>query len=271
MIESLNMPQRYDRLAAFLQAFPLRVEHCDSTASANLFIIDTRGTGEPSHLLYRAKSSGGLPVGATLCAAAKVDFGGSANPLVGALPDELCFPMDEMPQLRSLAELIVAENDVARCGGSTVQTRLSEVVVVLAIRRAIARGTVDAGLLAGLAHPLLHMSLVAMHDDPARKWQIADLSAIAGISRAQFIEVFKKTVGEPPGAYLTRWRLALGRAHLRSGRSVKSAAARVGFGSPEAFSRAFRRKFGYAPGKCKPHGDNDEVSNRTTAISNPSC
>ena len=266
MIESLNMPRRYDRLTAFLKAFPLRVEHCDSTTSANLLIIDTNGTGEPSHLLYRARSSGSLPLGATLCAAARVDFGGSANPLVGALPDELCFSMDEMPQLRSLAELIVAEIDVARCGGGTVQTRLCEVVVVLAIRRAIARGTVNAGLLAGLAHPRLHMSLVAMHDDPARKWQISDLSTIAGISRAQFIEVFKKTVGEPPGAYLTRWRLALGAANLRSGRSVKSAAAMVGFGSAEAFSRAFIRKFGYSPGKCKLRGDNDEGSNLTPGM-----
>lgn len=251
MIESLNMPRRYDRLTAFLKAFPLQVEYCDSIASANLLIIDTSRKGEPSHLLYRARSSGGLPVGATLYAAARVDFGGSANPLIGALPDELCFSLDEMPPLYSLAELIVAESEVARCGGVTVQTRLCEVVVVLAIRRAIARGTVDAGLLAGLAHPRLHMSLVAMHDDPARKWQISDLSAISGISRAQFIEVFRKTLGETPGAYLTRWRLALGAASLRSGRSVKSAAAMVGFGSAEAFSRAFKRKFGYSPGVCK--------------------
>ena len=270
MTENLNMPRRYDRLTAFLQAFPLRVDHCDSAAAANLLIIDSNGTGEPSHLLYRARQSGGLPVAATLCAAARVDFGGSANPLVGALPDELCFSIEEMPQLRSLAELIVAESNVARCGGGTVQTRLCEVVVVLAIRRAIARGTVDAGLLAGLAHPKLHMSLVAMHDDPARKWQIADLSAIAGISRAQFIEVFRKTVGEPPGRSLTNWRVALGTAHLRSGRSVKSAAALVGFGSAEAFSRAFRRQFGYSPGKGKLRGDRGEVSHRTPAISNPS-
>lgn len=260
MTESLNTPQRYDRLTAFLQAFPLRVAHCESAASANLLIIDINGTGEPSHLLYRARVSGGLPIGATLCAAARVDFGGSANPLVGALPDELCFSLAEIPPLRGLVELIVTESDVARCGGGTVQTRLSEVIVVLAIRRAIALGTVDAGLLAGLAHPKLHMSLVAMHDNPTRKWQIPDLCAIAGLSRAQFIDVFKRTVGESPGAYLTSWRLALGAAKLRSGKSVKSAAALVGFGSAEAFSRAFLRKFGYSPGKCKLRGENSEES-----------
>lgn len=263
MIESLNIPRRYDRLTAFLQAFPLRVEHCDSATSANLLIIDVNRSGGPTHLLYRARTSGGLPDGATLCAAARVDFGGSANPLVGALPDELCFSLAEMPQLHGLSELIVAESDVNRCGGGTVQTRLCEVIVVLAIRRAIARGTVDAGLLAGLAHPKLHMSLVAIHNDPARKWQIPDLSAIAGMSRAQFIDVFKKTVGVSPGAYLTGWRLALGAATLRSGRSVKSDAATVGFGSAEAFSRAFLRKFGYSPGKCKLHGSHNDEAGST--------
>lgn len=99
MIESLNIPRRYDRLTAFLHAFPLHVEQCESPTSANLLIIDVNCSGGPTHLLYRARTSGGLPAGATLCAAARVDFGGSANPLVSALPDELCFSMAEMPQL----------------------------------------------------------------------------------------------------------------------------------------------------------------------------
>ncbi|NTA19047.1 helix-turn-helix domain-containing protein [Agrobacterium tumefaciens] len=47
--------------------------------------------------------------------------------------------------------------------------------------------------------------------------------------------------------YLTDWRLALGRSQLRSGRSVKTVAAAVGFGSAEAFSRSFTHKYGYTP------------------------
>jgi hypothetical protein len=92
MIESLNIPRRYDRLTAFLQAFPLRVEHCDSATSANLLIIDVNRSGGPTHLLYRARTSGGLPDGATLCAAARVDFGGSANPLSEHYPMNCVFP-----------------------------------------------------------------------------------------------------------------------------------------------------------------------------------
>ncbi|MDE1997273.1 MAG: helix-turn-helix transcriptional regulator, partial [Rhizobiaceae bacterium] len=83
--------------------------------------------------------------------------------------------------------------------------------------------------------------------DPARRWHIRDLAEIAGMKRGRFIEAFSKTIGQPPAAYLTDWRLALGRAQLRSGRSVKAVAAAVGFGSAEAFSRSFTRKHGYPP------------------------
>ncbi|SAI59642.1 AraC family transcriptional regulator [Bordetella ansorpii] len=251
MIESSKIERKHDRLVAFLNAFSLSATHCDSVDEANLLIVDAEHSGEPTHLLYRARSAATLPDVAALCAATKVDFGGNANPLVGALPDELCFSLaDDLP-LRELSKLIVAEVKVARCGAGSIRARLCEVVVVLAIRKAIAIGTVDAGLLAGLAHPKLHVSLIAMHDDPARNWQIADLMALADMSRGQFIAAFKQTVGRSPGAYLNGWRLALGRARLLSGRSVKAVAAMVGFGSPAAFSRAFSRKYGYPPIQSK--------------------
>jgi transcriptional regulator GlxA family with amidase domain len=182
-----------------------------------------------------------------LLAATAVDFGGNANPLAGALPEESRLLLSDEPQLRALSDLIVAEAGTSRCGGGTILARLCEIVVVLAIRKAIAIGTVDAGLLKGLAHSELHPSLVAMHDDPARNWQIEHLAALAGMGRGRFIRIFTETVGTPPGSYLTGWRLTLARVELRAGRSVKSVAARVGFGSAASFSRAFSRKYGYSP------------------------
>jgi AraC-like DNA-binding protein len=259
MTESSNTDQKHDRLTAFLMAFHLGASRCDSAEAANLLIIDAHGAGEPTHLLYRARSMASLPDGAALCAGAAEDFGGDANPLIGALPDELCFSLANESKLRGLCELMVAEVEVARCGGSTVEARLCEIIVVLAIRKAIAIGTVDAGLLAGLAHPRLYPSLVAIHDNPARNWQIADLAAIAGMSRGQFISTFTQIVDQSPIAYLSGWRLALGRAELCAGRSVKSTAAKVGFGSAAAFSRAYSRKFGFPPIQSKPKYPSAEV------------
>ncbi|MFC0254752.1 helix-turn-helix domain-containing protein [Achromobacter marplatensis] len=251
MIESSKIERKHDRLVAFLKAFSLSATHCESIEEANLLIVDMEASGDPTHLLYRARSTATLPAGAGLCAATKISFGGDVNPLVGALPDELRFSLADDLQLLELSKLIVAEVTVARCGGGSIRARLCEVIVVLAIRKAIAIGTVDAGLLAGLAHPKLHVSLIAMHDDPARNWQIADLMVLSEMSRGPFIAAFKQTVGQSPGAYLNGWRLALGRAQLLSGRSVKAVAARVGFGSAAAFSRAFSRKFGYPPTQSK--------------------
>ena len=251
MTDSLIPTLNHDRLTAFLKAFPLVAMHCDGAESANLLIINAGSSDEPTHILYRARTSGKLPAEVKLCAAARIDFGGTDNPLVGALPDELCISTADVPQLLGLSQLLVTEIDTVRCGGGTIRAHLCEIVVVLAIRQAIATGTVDGGLLAGLAHPKLYLSLVAMHDKPEQNWKISDLSAIAGLSRAQYIEVFRKTVGQTPGGYLTSWRLSLGRARLRAGYSVKTVAAMVGFGSAAAFSRAFSRKFGHSPGICK--------------------
>ncbi|HHS9907488.1 helix-turn-helix domain-containing protein [Klebsiella quasipneumoniae] len=91
-----------------------------------------------------------------------------------------------------------------------------------------------------------------MHAKPEQDWKVADLSTIAGLSRAHYVQVFSKTVGLTPGAFLTSWRLSLGRAKLQSGHSVKSVASMIGFGSAAAFSRAFARKVGHPSGMNKP-------------------
>lgn len=249
MIERSDMPQKHDRLAAFLKAYGLQANHCSNGEGANLLILDCENAGVATHLIYRPRTTGKSAHGMTVLAAASVDFSETINPLVGALPDELRFSLALEPQLRGIADLIVSESIDKRCGGGTIHARLCEVIVVLAIRKALAVGTVNAGLLAGLAHRELHPCLVAMHEDPARHWNIGDMADIAGMKRGRFIDTFTKTVGQPPAAYLTEWRLALGRSHLRSGKSVKAVAAFVGFGSAEAFSRSFSRKRGYSPSR----------------------
>jgi AraC-like DNA-binding protein len=246
MIERSNPHHKHDRLAAFLKAYGLRADYRGDGEEANLVIVDSEGAGEATHLIYRPRA-GVSGRDMTILAAATIDFGENLNPLVGALPEELCFGLASERELQGLADLIVGESIDRRCGCGTIHARLCEVIVVLAIRKALAAGTVNAGLLAGLAHRQLHPSLVAMHEDPARRWHIGDLAAIIGMRRGRFIDTFTRTVGQPPAAYLTNWRLSLGRSQLRSGRSVKTVAAAVGFGSAEAFSRSFTRKYGYPP------------------------
>ncbi|MFC3164895.1 AraC family transcriptional regulator [Ciceribacter thiooxidans] len=247
MIKNPKSAQSHDRLAAFLETFPLTAVPCDEIGQANLLIVGSATVRQPTQILFRPRVVPDLPEAKMMLAGTKVDFGGSINPLVGALPEEITLPLEEEPHLAALAVLVIDETERPRCGGAAIRERLAEVVVVLAVRRAIAAGTVNAGLLMGLAHPELHASLVAMHDAPARQWRLEELATIAGMGRSRFIREFAATVGTTPVSYLNGWRLTLGRVRLRAGKSVKATAASVGFGSAAAFSRAYSRHFGHAP------------------------
>jgi len=251
MIETPIPPRSHDRLTAFLKAFGLNAQTCASEPDAMALFVVGEERLRPSHIVLRCR--GGIPAGGEgfVLATAWIGFGGTTNPLVGALPDELKIALHDQPQLQGLAELFVAEDTVPHCGGAAVRDRLCEVIVVLAVRQAIASGTVNAGLLAGLAHDTLCPSLIAMHESPDRPWRIEDLAQIAGLSRSRYTAMFMRVVGTTPAAYLTSWRLAVGHTYLRSGKSVKAVAADVGFGSQEAFSRSFSRRYGCPPSSVK--------------------
>ncbi|WP_312891169.1 helix-turn-helix domain-containing protein [Rhizobium laguerreae] len=67
------------------------------------------------------------------------------------------------------------------------------------------------------------------------------------MSRSHFMALFRDVVGTTPQAYLTGWRLVIGRRKLSKGATVKTVARQVGFGSAAAFSRAYFRKSGDWP------------------------
>lgn len=232
-----------DRLSAFLKAFDLSVTPVDPADDAHLLVIAPPGGGR---ILFRPH--GGAAPDGPATVAARVDFGGAANPLLAALPDLVTVDLAADPALAGAAQLFAAEARVRRCGGGLTLDRLGTVLVVAALRRAIAEGAaIGPGLLAGLGHPRLHHALVAMHDAPARPWTMDDLAAVAGLSRSAFMDAFRRVVGRSPGSYLTAWRLAVGRCALGRGASVKAAARLAGFGSAAAFSRAFGRAYGEPP------------------------
>jgi len=65
--------------------------------------------------------------------------------------------------------------------------------------------------------------------------------------RARFAAHFKRTVGVPPGEYLTGWRLGLARTLLRKGLPVNQVATDVGYASTGAFGRVFLQRVGATP------------------------
>jgi AraC-like DNA-binding protein len=148
---------------------------------------------------------------------------------------------------------LVEEAASARVGSSAMLAKLSEALFVDLLRRYVA-GLPDqqTGWLAGARDPVVGKSLGLMHGRVAHPWTVAALAEEVGISRSALVARFLRYLGEPPMAYLTRWRLQLAaRALERSPRGVAEIAAEVGYESEAAFNRAFKREFGSPPGRYR--------------------
>ena len=79
-----------------------------------------------------------------------------------------------------------------------------------------------------------------------------ELSRLNGLSTRVMTAAFKETFGESIGGLLMRRRMEVGAAMLDAGASVATAASAVGY-SPNAFSTAFARHFGYPPSQQLNH------------------
>lgn len=234
-----------DRLTTLMERFQLSVQAVP-LAEANLLALAGTG-GEPSRLLFFPD---GRPVNTgcnQIILSAQVEWAGQGNALLAALPAVVDYDLTTSPESQSLVRLIQGEAAGGRCGAKSVINRLGEVLMVRLIRGQIKIGATQTGLLAGLSDPRLSRAIVAMHDHPGRVWTTSDLAQEAGLSLSRFSELFGAEVGETPMGYLRRWRLMLARQDLQRGDRVDAVARRYAYGSPEGFSRAFRRTFGVAP------------------------
>jgi len=82
-----------------------------------------------------------------------------------------------------------------------------------------------------------------------RKLDLDTLAGVAHFSPFHFHRLFGALMGEPLGDYLRRRRLEIAAIRMRSQErvAVLDIALGVGFGSSEAFTRAFRTRFGCSP------------------------
>lgn len=96
-------------------------------------------------------------------------------------------------------------------------------------------------------HRLDHV-LHYLQTGPADAMSLDSVSAVARLSRRHFHRRFQETVGLAPGAYAAEIRLKRA-AHALAYRQapITEIAFDSGYGSLEAFSRAFRRRFGKPP------------------------
>ncbi len=168
-----------------------------------------------------------------------------------ALPDYLVLKLTDIPELRSTLDWLFNEAFEGHCGRVAVMDRLFELLVILLLRHLIGSRDQQPGMMAGLADPRVSRALNLIHEQPHKPWSVADLAAAANQSRAGFAEQFRRVVGQTPADYLLSWRVSLAQKRLREGRPIALIAEEVGYESPSALARAFRRKTGLSPRQWK--------------------
>jgi AraC-like DNA-binding protein len=186
-------------------------------------------------------------VGADMVCADLRFEGGSANPLLAALPEFVFLPLERLAESAPVLALLFAEASTDKCGRQRVLDSLFEVLLVQVLRDLMEQGQVASGMLAGMAHQKLRKALTAMHDKPAQPWSLEDLSSQAGMSRTTFANSFKDVVGVTPGQYLQSWRLGLAQQLVQRGTPMRHVADEVGYADEAALSRAFKAHTGLSP------------------------
>ncbi|KAB0575595.1 AraC family transcriptional regulator [Ideonella dechloratans] len=152
-------------------------------------------------------------------------------------------------RLTQLVRMVGEEAADARPGADYALTRLVELLLIESMRLA-ATDAAPPGLLRGLADARLARVLSQLHAQVDRPWTSDQLAKLAALSRSAFFERFRRVMGQGPMEYLLAWRMEIAKALLREDRlPVAEVAERVGYGSASAFSLAFRRQVGQAPGR----------------------
>lgn len=147
-------------------------------------------------------------------------------------------------------KFLAYETAEPRPGAVIMTRRLADALFIQLVRVWLETQPAAAlGWLGALRDPVVGTALGHLHRDPSHPWTVAALAQEVGLSRSAFAARFTQLVGEPPLHYLTRWRMHIAVGLLRDETvGIKEVALRTGYGSEAAFSIAFKRHFGLAPG-----------------------
>ncbi|MET9289919.1 AraC family transcriptional regulator [Nocardia beijingensis] len=235
---------------------PRGADH-DLVDSLDSPVTETALPGEPREIVGPGVRT------ALLCGAYELGRG-RTHPILDELPEFIHLPArpGRHPALRGAVDLLAAEIAEPRQGSDAAVPAILETLLLFILRawfdeQADLRSSGWAG---AFADPAVAAVLRAVHEEPARAWTVTDLGDIAGVSRATLARRFLATVGEPPLAYVTRWRMLTAARLLRdTDSSLAAVARRVGYTSEFAFAKAFKREYGLAPGGYRRATDNARV------------
>lgn len=95
------------------------------------------------------------------------------------------------------------------------------------------------------SHPAVLRAKELLDHQPCRRWRLADLANISGLSPSHLAERFSKDVGMPPHQYLLQVRVERAKELLlQSNVRITDLALELGFSSSQHFASTFKRLTG---------------------------
>jgi AraC family transcriptional activator of mtrCDE len=174
------------------------------------------------------------------------------NLVLAALPAVVVLRSTAGPdavRLRHFVDAIQAELEEDRLGAALIAATLASSLMMIVLRAQLESEREANGILTLLARRQTARALGAMLAEPGRGWTLDELAKRASTSRATLVRLFRNAVRVAPLAFLTELRLSLARHRmLATSTPLAVIAEEVGYQSETAFSRAYRRRFGVAPG-----------------------
>ena len=155
-----------------------------------------------------------------------------------------------LPWVDETFRLLERESESQRPGSQAVLDHLAQVIFIQSLRWYVATLPSDRGSwLAAAVDPNIGPALGLMHRQPELPWTVASLAEKIGMSRSAFAARFSAVAAKSPCRYLLDCRMQKACGLLRQGQhGLKEIAVQVGYASKAAFSNAFKRWTGTAPG-----------------------
>ena len=239
--------------------FPRSAEHIISSEADCNNCGDTPHIGNGGAFTVASSGSGGEKSLDLFCA--RFEYDEHAD-IMHDLPETVLIKMSH-PSLQCLVSMLQYESAHTLSGSRAIVNALSSVLLVLIVRAHLEQfGEAPlGGILNGLRDKRLRQLIQTVVSRPEDEWNIEKMTAIANLSRAQLMRLFKQQTGISPHAFVNLIRLRQAAVLLRqTADSVLSVALNVGFQSETHFGKAFKKQYGISPGQYRKNAGIGETA-----------
>ena len=230
--------------------FPRSAEHVLSSEAACNNCGDAPHINNSGAFTVASSNSGGEKGLDLFCA--RFEYDEHAD-IMHDLPETILISMNH-PSLQCLVSMLQYESAHTLSGSRAIVNALSSVLLVLIVRAYLEQGGEAplGGILNGLRDKRLRQLIQTVVSRPEDEWNIEKMTALANLSRAQLMRLFKQQTGISPHAFVNLIRLRQAAVLLRqTADSVLSVALNVGFQSETHFGKAFKKQYGISPGQYR--------------------